>query len=177
MANSVKHKPVAVREARRKFDFPSENNAVPDVKGISQSELTWLLLGGKAFIAHKPKTNLEFYRAIKKGIPKLSVDHLARAMKIPMTIMAPLLNLSYKTLTRKNKVEMLDSTVSSHTFEIANTIAKGLAVFEDSDKLNRWLNKENRALSSARPFDLLGTQTGIKLVNQILGRIEEGVYS
>jgi putative toxin-antitoxin system antitoxin component (TIGR02293 family) len=176
MANTVKSKGVAVKQAKRS-DSPSGKYTSLKVAGLSQAELTWQLLGGKAFLDLTPKTNLEFYNAIKKGVPKLSIDHLAQVMNIPMTMMAPLLNLSYKTLTRKNKAELLDSTVSSHTYEIAETIAKGLEVFEDTDRLNRWLHKNNRALKGAKPFDLLDTQTGIKLVNQILGRIEEGVYS
>jgi uncharacterized protein (DUF2384 family) len=52
-----------------------------------------------------------------------------------------------------------------------------LSVFEDAQKLKRWLHKENKALNGQKPFDLLNTPTGIKLVNQILGRIEDGVYS
>ena len=128
-------------------------------------------------MARKPKTSLEFYGAVRKGVPKLAIDHLAEVMDIPMTKMAILLNLSYKTLTRKNKADLLDTSVSSHAYEIADTVAKGLQVFEDEDRLNRWLNKENRALNGAKPYDLLDTSSGIKLVNQILGRIEEGIYS
>ncbi len=146
-------------------------------KDLSHSERTWRLLGGTEFVYQQPKTSLEFYGAVRKGVPKLSIDRLARVMNIPMTKMAALLNLSYKTLTRKNITELLDTPVSSHAYEIADTIAKGIAVFEDEDRLNRWLQKENRALSGAKPFDLLDTSTGIKLVNQILGRIEDGVYS
>ncbi|MEJ7683748.1 MAG: MbcA/ParS/Xre antitoxin family protein [Segetibacter sp.] len=71
----------------------------------------------------------------------------------------------------------MDSLTSSLSIEIANTIAKGLSVFEDNNKLNRWLHKENRALQGKKPFDLLKTPTGIKMVNRLLSRIEEGVYT
>jgi uncharacterized protein (DUF2384 family) len=39
------------------------------------------------------------------------------------------------------------------------------------------MNKENRALNNMKPVQLLETMTGINMVNDILGRIEEGVYS
>ena len=94
-----------------------------------------------------------------------------------MKDMANLLNISYKTLGRKKNTDLLSSLASSLTIEIADTITKGLYVFEDATKLNRWLHKENKALNGNKPFDLLNTPTGIKLVNQILGRIGEGVYS
>jgi putative toxin-antitoxin system antitoxin component (TIGR02293 family) len=176
MASSIKSKIGVVKEGKTAAS-KSHQNELGLTRGLSHSEMTWKLLGGRHFMAHKPKTSLEFYGAVRRGVPKLSIDFLAQVMNIPMTKMAILLNLSYKTLTRKNKVDLLDTPVSSHAFEIAETIAKGLGVFEDKERLNRWLNKENRALNGAKPYDLLDTSTGIKLVNQILGRIEEGVYS
>lgn len=138
---------------------------------------TWMVLGGKDFMSTKPSSSLDFISASEKGIPKLSVEKLAWALAIPMVDMAGLLNVSYKTLGRKKKTDLLDELSSSLSIEIANTVAKGLSVFEDRDKFNRWLQKENRALKGKKPFELLHTPTGIKLVNQILGRIEEGVYS
>jgi len=146
-------------------------------QGLAVDEIRWELLGGKLLSPSMPETALEFYDVVNSGIPKLSVDILAEVMEIPMTKMASLLNLSYKTLTRKNKKDLLDPIVSSHTYEMSNVIAKGLEVFEDGDKLKRWLHKENRALKGKKPFDLLNTPTGIKLVTQVLGRLEEGVYS
>jgi putative toxin-antitoxin system antitoxin component (TIGR02293 family) len=176
MANSIKSKP-AVTKKHNASNPGSFDESQGLAIGLSQSEMTWRLLGGHQFMAHKPKTSLEFYGAVRKGVPKLAIDYLAKVLGIPMTKMAILLNLSYKTLTRKNTIDLLDTPVSSHAYEIADTIAKGLSVFEDEDRLNRWLNKGNRALNGAKPFDLLDTSTGIKLVNQMLGRIEEGVYS
>jgi putative toxin-antitoxin system antitoxin component (TIGR02293 family) len=94
-----------------------------------------------------------------------------------MKDMAMLLNVSYKTLGRKKKTDILDSLSSSLSIELAGTVAKGLTVFEDMDKFSRWLQKENRALQGKKPFELLSTPTGIKMVNKLLGRIEEGVYT
>ena len=94
-----------------------------------------------------------------------------------MKDMATLLNISYKTLGRKKGTDVLDSLASSLSIEIANTFTKGLSVFEDPDKFNHWLQKGNRALNGKKPFELLNTPTGIKLVNQVLGRIKEGVYT
>jgi putative toxin-antitoxin system antitoxin component (TIGR02293 family) len=155
----------------------TERVALLSSQGITKEEIKWELLGGKLFSARMPLTAMEFYDAVSAGVPKLSVDILADVMDIPMTTMAHLLNLSYKTLTRKNKKDLLDPVVSSHTYEMSDIIAKGFEVFEDGAKLNKWLHKENRALKGKRPFDLLQTSTGIRIVGQVLGRLEEGVYS
>ena len=146
-------------------------------KNESTDIITWVMLGGKHFMATRPSSKIDYVTASARGIPKLSVINLAAVLNVPMKDMATLLNVSYKTLGRKKKTDILDSLSSSLSIEIANTIANGLSVFEDADKFNRWIQKNNRALKGQKPFDLLNTPTGIKLVNQILGRIEEGVYS
>lgn len=140
-------------------------------------QTAWAILGGKNFMARQPASALDFLSASIKGIPKLAVENLAAILKIPMKDMASLLNLSYKTLARKQKTDVLNNIVSSLSIEIANVVAKGLSVFEDEDRFNRWLHKQNKALRGQRPFDLLNTPTGITLVSQVIGRIEEGVYS
>jgi putative toxin-antitoxin system antitoxin component (TIGR02293 family) len=125
----------------------------------------------------EPVSTLDFLAAGTRGIPKRSLTTLAYTLGIPMKQMAQILNVSEKTLGRKKPDDLLDKLPSSLSIEIAQTVARGMEVFEDRDKFNRWLQKQNRALRGQKPFDLLNTPTGIKLVNQVLGRIEEGVYS
>ena len=139
--------------------------------------VTWEMLGGRKFMPLKPASHLDFIAAGARGIPKLAVANLADVLDVPMKDMAMLLNLSYKTLGRKKDTDALDVLSSSMSIEIANTVTRGLSLFEDAEKLNRWLHKENRALKGITPFSLLNTPTGIKIVNQLLGRIEEGIYS
>ena len=46
---------------------------------------------------------------------------------------------------------------------------------DDSGK--RWLHTPNQALGGQRPLDLLDTDLGSRQVEEVLGRIEHGVYS
>ncbi|HEX5155525.1 MAG TPA: antitoxin Xre/MbcA/ParS toxin-binding domain-containing protein [Parafilimonas sp.] len=147
------------------------------LKNQSADLITWRLLGGRYFMQNKPVSTFDFVAAGTRGIRKRSVAALAHILDIPMRTMAHMLNLSEKTLGRKKPDDLLDKLPSSLSIEIAQTVARGIELFEDRDKFNRWLQKENRALRGQKPFDLLNTPTGIKLVNQVLGRIEEGVYS
>lgn len=148
------------------------------IKRKNKRSLTaWEILGGKQFTPTVPKTILEYIQIANKGIKKHSVTRLAQLMNIPMKDMAGLLNISYKTLGRKRDTDTLDSISSSLSIEIAETLSKGLSLFEDPDKLSRWLQKENRSLQGEKPIDFLSTPTGIKMINKLLGRIEEGIYT
>jgi len=45
------------------------------------------------------------------------------------------------------------------------------------DKAARWMVAPNRALGGERPFDLLDTDLGVRAVEEILQRIQYGMYS
>lgn len=94
-----------------------------------------------------------------------------------MVDLSDMLNVSYKTLSRKGNNDLLDGWISSHSIEIAQTIAHGLDLFGDREKLKRWLRKPNRALKGKIPLELLKYPTGIRLVNQVMHRIEEGIHT
>jgi putative toxin-antitoxin system antitoxin component (TIGR02293 family) len=139
--------------------------------------VVYLILGGKLFLPKAPVSTIDYVLASWKGIPKQSLLNLSDILDIPMKDIAVMLNVSYKTLGRKSKKDLLNPLESSLSIELATVTAKGLFVFEDAEKFSRWLQKENRALSGKKPIQLLNTPTGIKLVSQILERIEQGVYT
>jgi putative toxin-antitoxin system antitoxin component (TIGR02293 family) len=149
-----------------------------DVKaGSSANRITWDILGASQFMPSAPVSMNDFVKATDKGIPKRAVMNLAEVMEVPMKDMAPLLNVSYKTLSRKKNNDVLDALTSSLSIELASTVARGLSLFESREKFNTWLQKKNRALDGFTPFQYLNTPTGIRTVNRILGRMEEGIYT
>jgi len=79
-------------------------------------------------------------------------------------------------MERKEDKEKLNRKISSHAIEIAKLVQHAYTVFRDEEKVKRWLNRENRALNNMKPVELLDTLSGLILVDDVLGRIEEGVY-
>ncbi|PIG96509.1 hypothetical protein CS542_08740 [Pedobacter sp. IW39] len=52
-----------------------------------------------------------------------------------------------------------------------------LLKYLNKKKMQKWLNTPNRALNQMKPVDLFYIPTGLAMVDNVLGRIEEGVYS
>lgn len=142
-----------------------------------QPIITWKVLGGPSLSAQVPGSGFAYFELGEKGITKASVMALTKVLDIPMVEMSDLLNISFKTFSRKKDNELFDSWISSHAIEIAQTVARGLSLFEDQSKLQRWLKKPNRALHGKIPLALLKNATGLKLINQVMGRIEEGIHT
>jgi putative toxin-antitoxin system antitoxin component (TIGR02293 family) len=135
-------------------------------------------LGGKALVKLDIRTDFDIIRASESGITKASVDELSRSIGVSKKDMAEeILSVSVKTLERKDPSDKLDKKLSSHALEVARVMQHAYEVFEDEEKAKQWLNRANRALNSVAPIHLLDTMTGINMVNDILTRIEEGVYS
>ena len=138
--------------------------------------LDWL--GGKRMIRTPVRSDFDLFTVGAEGIPKSSVDELAAKLGISRKSLAEdVFDLSVKTIERKDPTERLDKRTSSHALEIAKLLQHALSVFEDEEKVKRWMNNENRALKGQKPVQFLGTLTGLTMINDVLGRIEEGVYS
>lgn len=124
-----------------------------------------------------PASSFDYLNHAIGGVPKASAMKLAHTMDVPLKDMASLLNISYKTFARKKPADKMDALTSSLTIEIANVIADGVTTFGSLQKFRSWLQKPNRALAGSSPFSLLNTPTGIKMVQNVLGRINEGIYT
>jgi putative toxin-antitoxin system antitoxin component (TIGR02293 family) len=120
---------------------------------------------------------LDYIKLSNTGISKASINTLADHIGISRKYISEhIFDLSVKTMERKEDNEKLNRKISSHALEIAKLLQHAYTVFRDEEKLKRWLNRENRALHQMKPVELLDTLSGLLLVDDVLGRIEEGVY-
>jgi putative toxin-antitoxin system antitoxin component (TIGR02293 family) len=149
-------------------------------KKIKQNrELNFVhLLGGKSIVTKPIRSEFDIISLSNEGITKASLDVLISHLGISKKAFSEnILDTSVKTLERKKSTDKLDKRTSSHIIEIAKVLEHVFAVFESEEKVKSWLNTPNRALNSIKPIDLFYLPTGLNMVNDILGRIEEGVYS
>jgi putative toxin-antitoxin system antitoxin component (TIGR02293 family) len=136
------------------------------------------LLGGKNIVTKPILSEFDIISLSNEGITKASLDVLISYLGISKKAFSEnILDASVKTLERKKSTDKLDKHTSSLVIEIAKVVEHAFAVFEDEEKVKKWLNTSNRALNNIKPIDLLNMPTGLNMVNDVLGRIEEGVYS
>ncbi|MGY4386448.1 putative toxin-antitoxin system antitoxin component (TIGR02293 family) [Pedobacter sp. UYP24] len=136
------------------------------------------LLGGTDLVQEKIRSAFDLISLSNKGIKKASMEALIGHMGMTKKSFAEeILNLSVKTIERKKDDDLLDKYTSSHIIEVAKVVEHAYEVFETEERVQKWLNTSNRALNQMKPLQLFNIPTGIALVNQVLGRIEEGVYS
>jgi len=136
------------------------------------------LLGGKSIVVNPVQSDFDIVALSSEGLTKASLDALISHLGISKKSFSEnILDASVKTLERKKSTDKLDRKTSSHIIEIAKVVEHAFEVFESEEKVKHWLNSSNRALNNIKPIDLFYLPTGLGMVNDILGRIEEGVYS
>ena len=120
---------------------------------------------------------LELIDRSRQGLIGTEAGHIASLLAISDKEMARLLNQSVATFHRQAKAGRLDAATSERLLLLSQLASYGASVFQDQAKFTRWLRRPLRLLGERSPLDLLDSLTGIQLVDDILGRIEYGVFS
>lgn len=136
------------------------------------------VLGGKKALRLRVETSSDLARATRAGILVGSLDKLAQELSVQRVAVAKLLGISERTLTRRaNSNGRLTAAESDRVVRLARILALAKETLGSMDKAGRWLQTPNRALEGDRPIDRLDTDIGVRSVEQVLGRIEYGLYS
>lgn len=101
------------------------------------------------------------------------------AAQVPFTQKewAAILHLSEKTLQRYAKDnKSFEGIYVDRILQMQELVEKGLETFTSAEAFDRWLRREKPVLGEILTFDSLKTSTGISLVIDQLGRIQQGVY-
>jgi putative toxin-antitoxin system antitoxin component (TIGR02293 family) len=77
-----------------------------------------------------------------------------------------------KIVTRKQS--RLTHRESNVLYHLAVLYEHALAVLGDTESVRHWFNTQEDDFSGMKPIELLDTASGIKEVDQLLGRIEHG---
>jgi putative toxin-antitoxin system antitoxin component (TIGR02293 family) len=115
--------------------------------------------------------------ALRAGLPFQELDDLQASLEVPMEQLVPLLGISKATLHRRKAAGRLDPAESDRVVRYARLMGRAIEVMESEDNARRWLTSPQYGLGGAVPLEYAGTEVGAREVEDLLGRIEHGVYS
>ena len=135
-------------------------------------------LGGKKTLGANPKTAGDWEGIILDGMSVCSAEALKESIAVPDTVLAQLIGISEKTLSRARAGRgRLDPVVSDRLFRVARISALAIDVLEGEPAALRWLKRPQIGLGGRAPLTLLTTDVGRDQVEKLLLRIEHGVYT
>ncbi len=119
----------------------------------------------------------ELIEAMTRGLPAALARELASGMEVTLEDMAGLLRLNPRTLQRRLGEGVLDLSESERLWELARLFHRAKDVLESEAGAVHWFKNPIQALGWATPLSYARTVVGLRELENILGRIEHGVYS
>lgn len=119
----------------------------------------------------------ELIKAVKAGIDTRVFVDLARRLGVSEAGLAEVAGIAPSTLTRRKRSGALAPDESEHVLRLAALLERAAQVFEDEGAAAEWLRAPNLALGDVAPLAMADTELGAREVDDLLGRIEYGVYS
>lgn len=122
-------------------------------------------------------TPSKLIEVVRVGLPVRELEELQAHLDMPMEELAPKLGISKATLHRRKAQGRLAPDESDRLVRFARLMGKAVEVLENEDNARRWLTSAQFGLGGAVPLDYAETEIGAREVEDLLGRIEYGVYS
>jgi putative toxin-antitoxin system antitoxin component (TIGR02293 family) len=136
------------------------------------------VLGGARVLGKQPKNMDAWMTLIETGLPAAAAEALKDVVGLDDPSLAITLGTSIRTLARARAVQgRLDSVVSDRLYRLARLVAIARVVLEHDDRAVYWLTHPQPGLGDRRPIDLARSEPGAREVENLLLRIEHGVYS
>lgn len=148
---------------------------LPNNLGSFASEPEVAFLSG--YTSYDADTDLSIIRHARSGIKMGFLLYLAQLMTLGLSDLARLINVSLRTVQRYSPEFVLDADASSKVILLSMLNIHGKEVFGDQKIFNKWLKEPVKELDNRPPLELLDTPFGYRIIHQILGRIEHGIFA
>ena len=136
--------------------------------GKTQALATMLGLKGEI------RSGLELLPHVRKGLPYRSIENVAKELELTVDETAESIGLARRTMARRKTLRTLDPSESERVVRLGAALAFAADVLGSREKARAW---PNRALGGVPPLSLLDTDIGARAVEDVLVRIDHGVFS
>jgi len=116
---------------------------------------------------------------VKAGLPVAEFDALRGLLGLSVEALADKIDISIATLSRRrHSGRPLDAGRSDRLLRFARLFRLAVELHDGNEEAARaWLRKPARALDGKTPLDHADTEAGAREVENLIGRLEHGVYT
>lgn len=120
-------------------------------------------------------TSIEHIRqVIENGIKRSAFERLKLLTRLSSSDLVDAVRIPARTLSRR---KVFHPDESERILRVAAAFQRAIEVFEDLDKARHWFNTPKSFFSDRTPLQFCDTDVGASEVQNLLGRIEHGVFS
>ena len=133
------------------------------------------LMGGKLGVS-KIRSGEDLASLVDKRLPATAVKALVRGGLSDAEVYQ--LIVPRRTLAHRiAKHQPLSKDESDKAVRVARITAMAEQVFGEPERAWRWLRKSKRRFGGKTPVEMLATEAGARLVEEMIGQIEHGIFA
>jgi putative toxin-antitoxin system antitoxin component (TIGR02293 family) len=134
--------------------------------------------GSARFLGIGAASTLELVRAVERGFAFEALMRFHRQSGMTVAGIAELLQLPPRTLVRRRASGRLRPEESERLLRLSKLFEKAVDVFEgDVVRARGWMGTKRRELGDVSPWELARTEIGAREVEDLIGRLEHGVFA
>ena len=155
----------------------SDPNRVPGRGSFAQ---VVNFLGGRQVFKKTITSKLDVHEAILNGIPGGALTFMVKHIKtMKPADLVQAVGVSIRAVQRRSGAPQkpLSQDQGGRAWKFAEVLTTATDVFGSQSEAEKWLTTPAVALDQRRPVDLLSSPAGVEMVEQLLGRLEYGVYT
>lgn len=134
-------------------------------------------LGGRKSLKRRIGTLAELRETVRLGLPYSALESVREKLGLRVMEAAAAIHLPQRTVARRRREQRLQADESDRLVRLARVGVLAAAVLGSDEKAAAWLRRPNRALEGRAPLELLDSDLGAGQVEDLLGRIEHGIFS
>ena len=120
----------------------------------------------------------ELIREVMRGFSYKALAALEANSGVSVQTLAEIIGIPERTLARRKAAGRLAPDESERLLRVSSVFEKAVELFEgDVFSAVQWLATPKRALEKQTPLDYARTEVGAREVENLIGRLEHGVFS
>ena len=122
--------------------------------------------------------SLKLAKKVEDGFSFGALERLGKTTGLPLERLRVAVRITPRTLTRRRKEKRLSPEESDRLVSVSRLLAQTFELFEGNAEAGlRWFQSPNRALGGQSPIEVAATETGTREVENLIGRLEHGVFT
>lgn len=125
-----------------------------------------------------PGSNLSLAKRVESGLTFSALEKLSRVSGLSMDNLRVAVRIAPRTMTRRRSENKLSPEESDRLVSVSRLMALTFELFEGNKTgALHWFTSPKRALGSRSPLETASTEVGSREVENLIGRLEHGVFS
>lgn len=126
----------------------------------------------------KAADNLKLAKKVEAGFSFDALEKLGKNTGLTLERLRVAVRITPRTLTRRRQEKKLSPEESDRLVSVSRLLAQTFELFEGNTEAGlRWFQSPNRALGGLSPIEVAATETGVREVENLIGRLEHGIFT